>query len=473
MKISKLNIIVLLLAIIPIWYGCEEETEPVVSKVEFAFNYQSNNNQRLKYNEGAASILISVEDENGNKIYDRKSLEVYSFNDSYLSEPIDLNPGKYKLTGFLVLDAKGNVIYATPKEGSKFAYLVEDPLPIGFSTQSNITSKVNPQVISVSSLSPEDLGYSTFTFDIVSTVDFLLSVFTYDPATENLELTTANLIVTNLEDDKVLFNQSVSDSTNLIRIVDSYDNILIKVEKEGYDTFTYHTTKTELENHKLKPFIVTLFNGISLSEGLIAHFSFNGHTNDVSGNQLNGVAQGGSFVSDKNNNANQAYYFDGIDDHIRINNNELFENQQFTISSWIATENDTGAVLSFSRVPNGNNNSGYYLQFLESKPAGRFSLNSNSHTWARIQAENKIQHTTWEHLVFTYDQEYMKIYLNGELIAITPETRGIDYLEHNPIIIGGYATTVTGGTWLKGKMDEIKVYNRALSSLEVQALSRQ
>jgi hypothetical protein len=98
-------------------------------------------------------------------------------NGYYISKPLSLVPGGYKLSKFLVVDASNTVVYATPTEGSTKAYLVNDPLPILFSVTKDNVTKVVPEVISVKNNTPEDFGYATFSFTEVTTFDFLIGVF--------------------------------------------------------------------------------------------------------------------------------------------------------------------------------------------------------------------------------------------------------------------------------------------------------
>jgi hypothetical protein len=52
----------------------------------------------------------------------------------------------------------------------------------------------------------------------------------------------------------------------------------------------------------------------SVSNGLVAHYPFNGNANDESGNGNHGTVHGAKLTQDRFGNPNSAYYFDGIDD---------------------------------------------------------------------------------------------------------------------------------------------------------------
>ncbi|MGZ5254993.1 MAG: hypothetical protein ACXWV4_11635, partial [Flavitalea sp.] len=58
---------------------------------------------------------------------------------------------------------------------------------------------------------------------------------------------------------------------------------------------------------------------MNLGQGLIAYFPFNGNANDISGNGNNGIPLNGvQPTTDRFGVANSAYYFDGINDYIRV-----------------------------------------------------------------------------------------------------------------------------------------------------------
>ena len=69
------------------------------------------------------------------------------------------------------------------------------------------------------------------------------------------------------------------------------------------------------------------------SNGLVAHYPFNGNANDESGNAHNGTVMNGvALTTDRFGNTNKAYSFDGVDDYITANIGNL---QAITVSVWI------------------------------------------------------------------------------------------------------------------------------------------
>jgi len=91
----------------------------------------------------------------------------------------------------------------------------------------------------------------------------------------------------------------------------------------------------------LPTIIIILFNNTLLSQiptnGLIGYWPFSGNANDTSGNNLNGTVNGAILTEDRFGNPSSAYSFDGNDDYILVNDDDLlsFPNNEFSFSFWV------------------------------------------------------------------------------------------------------------------------------------------
>ena len=71
---------------------------------------------------------------------------------------------------------------------------------------------------------------------------------------------------------------------------------------------------------------------------------------------------------------------------------------------------------------------------------------------------------TWNHVAMTYDGSSLKLYVNGSF-DVSVAAPGAIPATADPFLVGGYGT----GPWtLNGKVDEVSLYNRALSETEIQ-----
>ena len=87
--------------------------------------------------------------------------------------------------------------------------------------------------------------------------------------------------------------------------------------------------------------MLIVFSNTLLSQipnnGLVGYWTFSGNANDSSGNNLNGTVNGAVLTEDRFGNSSSAFNFDGIDDYILVNDDDLlsFPNNEFTFSFWV------------------------------------------------------------------------------------------------------------------------------------------
>ena len=184
---------------------------------EFLDLINTASNSRLEVIE-VTKIIVTIEDDKGNIVKNKVSINLINFNGSYISQPLVLKDGIYKLKEFLVVDALNNVQYATPVTGSTLASLVSTPLPMTFTITKKNLSSVIPQVISTLSKTPGNFGYLTFNFNIIETLDFYLAVFAFNPVKVHFELVETEVILNNGTKD--VFKGTVPANVQAISIKD-------------------------------------------------------------------------------------------------------------------------------------------------------------------------------------------------------------------------------------------------------------
>ena len=204
--------------------------------------------ENISTSEAPAAIIITIADSKGKVAIESKKIALINMNGSYISESLSLVIGNYNITKFMVLNNSDSVIYATPLKGSNLAYLVNTPLPIAFNISKNNVTKMVPEVLSVESFKPEDFGYYSFSFDVVKTFDFLVTVMVYNFSIKNWELTTANIVIRSA-DSTIAYNDTLKAITNQIILRDNSTSYLVNVSKVGYQTYTAIFTPDELKLH--------------------------------------------------------------------------------------------------------------------------------------------------------------------------------------------------------------------------------
>ena len=206
-------------------------------------------------------------------------------------------------------------------------------------------------------------------------------------------------------------------------------------------------------------------------DGLVGWWPFNGNANDESGNGNHGTVNGATLTNDRNGKVNNAYSFDGVDDKIEFPSNN-FTNLQFSISIWInnQTSNKLSAIIGKSNwedsksesflIENSNSNEiGYGIKGISCEESKWNSVRVNKNS----SFDNK-----WQHILLINDGEFTKIYFNSLLVKQTT----IIYKNIN--CLGGQikigAWWKNDNLWFNGLLDDIAIYNRALSEQEVKQL---
>jgi len=282
-KSLSVSLIIALIAIL--FLSCKKDsidTELQQAQLEFTFS-ASQLKSALKstvdsgYLMGITSAVITIEDSQGNVVKNSEKIEIYNMNGHYISKPISLVIGNYKLSRFVLLSSSNQVVYASPVEGSDLAYLVEKPLPLLFGAQKDSVTKLNPEVLSTADSRPEDFGYATFSFDIAETFNFLVGALIYNDTIRNYELTDASIFI--YSDSSMVYSgqlhgkTSVIDLnydslgiTNKITLPEKFSSYTIVISKPGYTSYSKTFTKEELRLQYRKedkgPLMVVLVAGV-------------------------------------------------------------------------------------------------------------------------------------------------------------------------------------------------------------------
>jgi len=209
---------------------------------------------------------------------------------------------------------------------------------------------------------------------------------------------------------------------------------------------------------------------VSLDNGLVGYWPMDGDSDDVTGNGHDGILEGD--VTFEPGIQGGAAAFDGLDDRIRIDDQVPYQNE-FSFLGWVrfdgSPQNGTATIFSKNASCNYANQS---LSVYFSSGTIHVDVSDFGDPWY-LRASVSLTLGRWYHLATTVAPGSVRIFLDGEMVAEAPLTGEIDsgscFIEH---AIGGGPATAMGGPWShNGLIDEVRVYNRALSPSEVQRLS--
>jgi hypothetical protein len=208
---------------------------------------------------------------------------------------------------------------------------------------------------------------------------------------------------------------------------------------------------------------------IDPDSGLLAYYPFTGSADDFSGNGNNPSFNSASLTTDKDGNANRAYYFSGSN-YIKIpDSDSLTFTDTFSFSLWAYAEYNSGYNYLLNKHIHNTNNDGSYWLILMNGARGKFGGTDSSSSWSEVLTSSSLEQDTWTHIAFTYNNPNWKFYIDGSLDSSGSESYGITD-NSNDLYIGAEETTSGVGYSFPGKLDEIRIYDRELSSSEVNSL---
>lgn len=203
------------------------------------------------------------------------------------------------------------------------------------------------------------------------------------------------------------------------------------------------------------------FTTISITtNGLIAYYPFNGNANDESGNGHNGIINGVLTSSaDRFGLSGKAYNFNGVDNYINTSINTGLTNKA-TFSVWVKSSSTNDWCGLLASRGSGNDFSGFTV-------LANGSVNFYAYTNVYIVASSiNILDDRWHQLVGRYDGSAMNLILDGQLIGTTSYDGNISIGDN--YMIGVDLLSLT--RCFKGSIDDVRIYNCALSDTEIQSL---
>lgn len=203
---------------------------------------------------------------------------------------------------------------------------------------------------------------------------------------------------------------------------------------------------------------------ITPSNGLVAHYEFEGNAVDSSGNGNNGTEYGG--VSYTSGVIGQAASFDGVNDYMQMSKNYPFYDE-FTISGWFKFSDQTrlGSEVWDSLFAFGDSYCDT-LQFMYHHTNKYFTLYNDGGCSGIKTTDYSITYNKFLHIVLTYDGATFRILVNN--IEIESFAYNSLILDASKLILSlnNRSSTYHFG----GAMDDLRIYNRALSESEIQDL---
>ena len=179
--------------------------------------------------------------------------------------------------------------------------------------------------------------------------------------------------------------------------------------------------------------LMTCVVSADITNGLVALYDFSGSANDLTGNGFNGTVAGAVLTTDRFGVSDSAYYFAGSGQNISVTPSpDLYSTGTWSATVWFSFQ--AGGLYSPRILSNGTIDLG--LTTTSGSPHV-FAAGWNYYGYASPQT---LTTDTWYNLAAVCDGTYISMYLDG---------------------------VYTGTDWYSGTIDDIRLYNRAISAAEV------
>ena len=203
------------------------------------------------------------------------------------------------------------------------------------------------------------------------------------------------------------------------------------------------------------------------TNGLVGWWPFNGNANDESGNGNNGTITGATLTTDRFGGMNNAYNFNGISNYIDVGNPSSLGNNpsNYTQAGWVYLVDFSDAYVFMSkRHDNTGNDWGTPVSTVN----GTFIFFADDafYTQAPLAETNQLSVNQWHHLTFVKNQNTYSIYVNGVLDGSITDNHIMGGTSNNLI----FGAQLAWPEFFKGKLDDIGVWNRALTQQEITTL---
>ncbi|MEI2646886.1 MAG: PKD domain-containing protein [Candidatus Competibacter sp.] len=231
--------------------------------------------------------------------------------------------------------------------------------------------------------------------------------------------------------------------------------------KTGTYTVSLTATGPAGSNSKTQTSYITVAGAGTKTGGLVAAYNFeeaSGTTAlDTSGQGNQGTISGSTRIAGK---YGKALSFDGVDDLVTVNDSASLDlTTGMTLEAWVYPSTNEG----WKPVIVKEIDSLYYL-YASTAFGNAPAMGAKIGSYPLLYGDTALPGNGWTHLAATYDGTAERLYLNGTLVA-QRSVSGTMEISANPLRIGGSSHW---GEYFSGRIDDVRIYNRALTLSEIQ-----
>jgi hypothetical protein len=211
--------------------------------------------------------------------------------------------------------------------------------------------------------------------------------------------------------------------------------------------------------------------------GLVGEWLFGGNADDTSPSLNHGTVYEAVLTTDRFGTADSAYGFDGVDDYIIASADPLPSDER-TVSLWFYTDT-IPYVPAYTLLGYGGGSCGtswFIYLYSDTYPSSLGIVEHCNENTFEYNSDSSLQES-WYHLVITTDSSGAVIYLNGQNVISSSSVLYSTVTEGKDLCIGTDVSAAGEGPYqdsnvgyFAGKLDDIRIYDKALSPEEISTL---
>ena len=219
-----------------------------------------------------------------------------------------------------------------------------------------------------------------------------------------------------------------------------------------------------------------------LNKGLVAYYPFDGNSEDQTRNKNHGALQGGAkLTEDRFGRDNSALYLDGNGDWVDINGVADDVKRSVTMATWIqadpansGTRRSILAVNSALGEQGGSLGGSNILLLLIGRRSSDETLTRKFVIFDAItggyeaMSQTDVADGRWHHVAYTTDGEVGNFFVDG--VREGSHATDYEFQENFRWSLGQEFDDARPSDYLKGLLDDVRIYNRILSDNEIKAL---
>ena len=184
--------------------------------------------------------------------------------------------------------------------------------------------------------------------------------------------------------------------------------------------------------------------------------------NDAMSNNLDGTYYGSpskGYPGATHNDDHTAVRFDGVDDSVQVPYNSAFSSAALTLEAWMRS---TGRSGNLQLLMSRDGTSGHGIYVYNNQLKGRLKVGGSLVT---LLGPNDVMDGRWHHVALTFDGTTARLYFDGDQQSSATPTGSLAALTSTALRFGDSPV----GDRFVGDLDEVAIYDHALSSQEVKS----